>query len=442
MLVLGCAKKEDPFMLELRLVNEYSQTGLPGVTVEKNGIAVGHTDVHGLFQLSGVVASDSIVFVDADFHAVALISSDHQGLIRSRLYEAQKQWTSRDSAAISFLLSQQNALGILPTVEGGNLVSTYDQSLAAIALMAAGEFDVAIEIFDYFESRRVSELESGLGGFYQFRSASGIPSGNRWMGDNAWLLIALRNYQAASTVNMPTYSSLIASLESWFLSLEDPVDGGLWGGYKANGDTIHKITEGSIDAFAGLLNTGPYAGLRKSILSHLEQDKWDSSEGNLMAWPSNATYKWALDCYTWAYCAFPEYSTAALTEINKFELTVTSQVTGEQITGYCFDEDLDALWFEGTGQVAVMYWSAGEPAAAKLVLAEMKKGWSTTPNGEAGLAYTANSGTAYGSGPLWTVAPTDPCISSTAWYLMASLRHNPTALSFSTPIEAEMMFWN
>ena len=42
------------------------------------------------------------------------------------------------------------------------------------------------------------------------------------------------------------------------------------------------------------------------------------------------------------------------------EVNVTSTETGEQIDGYCFDEDQDVLWFEGTGQVSVMHWVAGD----------------------------------------------------------------------------------
>ena len=71
------------------------------------------------------------------------------------------------------------------------------------------------------------------------------------MGDNAWLLIALKNYPQSDK-----YTGLIASLEFWLMSFNDETDYGLWGGYEANGDTIHKITEGNIDAFAALEGYG------------------------------------------------------------------------------------------------------------------------------------------------------------------------------------------
>ena len=77
------------------------------------------------------------------------------------------------------------------------------------------------------------------------------------MGDNAWLLIALKNHPQSDK-----YTALIASLEYWLMGLNDTVDNGLWGGFESNGDTIHKITEGNIDAFAALrglhVNTSKY----------------------------------------------------------------------------------------------------------------------------------------------------------------------------------------
>ena len=51
-------------------------------------------------------------------------------------------------------------------------------------IILAGEMQSAERIFDYFESIRETELESGPGGFYQFTFLGGPRC---WMGDNAWL---------------------------------------------------------------------------------------------------------------------------------------------------------------------------------------------------------------------------------------------------------------
>ena len=73
------------------------------------------------------------------------------------------------------------------------------------------------------------------------------------------------------------------------------------------------------------------------------------------------------------YCAFPNFDDAARAFYFAYEVSVTSTETGEAIDGYCFDEDQDVLWFEGTAQVAVMHWVAGDREKAEAVLDELKK---------------------------------------------------------------------
>lgn len=411
---------------------------LQGIEVLINDSVVGYTDHLGTYTIQELSSLDSLRVSDPDF-TFTREKYWTSGPQFSYRFSAHKRQSAKDSAAISFLLSLQNSNGLLPSIEGGGLVSTYDQALAVITFCKTGQLQEAENILDYFESQRVSELESGLGGFHQFRSTSGVPTGNRWMGDNAWLLIAVSTYHATVSQGIRKYYELEGALHRWLASLEDPYGDGLYGGYLPNGDTIHKITEGNIDAFVAFGNNND---LNSSILRHLEADKWDPIDGNLMAWPTNPSYKYALDCNTWAYCAFPEYPESARDNLDKYEITTTSAITGELISGYCFDEDQDVLWFEGTGQVAVMHWVAGDHQAAKEVLAELEKGWVTTPNGEQGLPYAANHGTGYGATDLWTAASTDPCISSTAWYLMASNRYNPLGFRKFFPTEAQPIFWD
>ena len=438
----ACEKSNTAYQnVQVVVQNEHCSIGkLGGVNVVLNGAVIGATNAEGEFIVPTLTDADSLGLVDADFDFQLI----HTGIVANHkklLFSARKRQTAQDSAAIAFLASLQNGVGILPSIEGGNLVSTYDQALAVLAFCATGNQIEAKGILDYFDSKRTSELEIGLGGFHQFRSPSGIPTGNRWMGDNAWLAIAIQVYQATFPQESGRYGELENSLINWLGSLKDPKGEGLYGGYLPNGDTIHKVTEGNIDAFAVFPDHYPEKEWRVSILEHLHKDKWDAKEKNLMAWPSNPQYKYALDCYTWAYMAFPDFPETARTYLDKFKVTATSAVTGQTISGYCFDEDQDVVWFEGTGQVAVMHWAAGDAIAAKSVLNELSKGWIQTANGEQGLPYSANQGTSYGGDELWSTASTDPCISSTAWYLMASYRFNPMVISKYRSISEEHMFW-
>ena len=433
LIVFGSCRKEaeQPKNRSVYVISRTSSQPLPSVEMHLNGQFHSYTSADGKTEEVSLFSTDSLYPVDDAFQ-YTLISQVEVGSTLNSTYWATKKATLEDSLAVAFLKDLQNTQGLLPTIPYGNLVSTYDQALAAIAFILADEIQCAERIFDYFESIRVTELENGPGGFFQFRSPLGVPSGRRWMGDNAWLLIALKNHPQSDK-----YTALIASLEYWLMGLNDTVDNGLWGGFEPNGDTIHKITEGNIDAFAALEG---YTSIHQSILKHLEAEKWDDADGNFVAWPTNPPYKFALDCNTWGYCAFPNFNDAARSSISRYEVNVTSTETGEQIDGYCFDEDQDVLWFEGTGQVSVMHWVAGDRVEAEAVLGELRKGWLTGPVGK-GLPYTANQGTTYGAGNLWTTANTEPCVSSTAWYLMASFRHNALFLGRNKQVPVEDQFW-
>lgn len=437
LMISSCKREPKVYSADALVYSAHTKMPLMSMDFELAGTALGETCLEGTVEITSMFEDDTLRPTEPGFNYVKSYqhfseSYDHFSV----QFQATKTPTPLDSAATSFLSSLQNTLGILPSIENGTLVSTYDQALAAIAFVVVGEHQRAKEIFSYFESVRTSELEIAPGGFYQFRSPAGNPTGNRWMGDNAWLLIALNNYVHAT--NDHTFDALEQSLESWLRSLQDPADGGLWGGFDANGDTIHKITEGNIDAFAAIFVDQEF---RKQVANHLYVSKWDSIEGNFMAWPTNPQYAYALDCYTWGHNAFPEFSGLARSYVSKFEVQATSSVTGELCQGYCFDEDLDVLWWEGTGQVAVMYWVGCDQQLAEENLQHMEKGWATTPDGQRGLPYSANPGTGYGNSALWSTAHTAPCISSTAWYLMAAYRHNPMWHSRGMTMDEEDMFW-
>ncbi|MCE2496578.1 MAG: hypothetical protein J4F31_08380 [Flavobacteriales bacterium] len=130
-----------------------------------------------------------------------------------------------ETSVLEWLKIQQLSNGLLESSENGNVVSLYDQSLAAMAFMINDELPRTEAIFDFFNDRR-SELNTAPGGFSQFRDRNGIPNGHRWMGDNAWPLIALNNYKALT--GRSTYDSLATDLSGWLSSLQDPTDGGLW----------------------------------------------------------------------------------------------------------------------------------------------------------------------------------------------------------------------
>lgn len=326
--------------------------------------------------------------------------------------------------------------GLVETSEHSNLVSLYDNALAALVFIATGENEKAEAIFNYFNNRINSELLAGKGGFSQFRDANGTPNGHNWLGDNAWMLIALNNY--AAKVNNTKYQNLISQLSAWIQSLQD-TDGGLWGGYNADGTKIGKITEGMIDAFDAVPG---YTAFHANLLQYIEADRWDPTEHLLVSWPGN-TYKFAMDNHSWGYCAFEDFPYSVLEKTSMYMNTQTATLTWQPISGFAPDIDKDVVWIEGTGQMAVAYQKSGHFDLANYYLNEMQKlvvsslSYADTKS----LACVSNIGTGYGTDLFWAGADQNPCTAASAWFIMAMLQFDPMAVGYTKNIPIGDKFW-
>ena len=339
-----------------------------------------------------------------------------------------------------WICNMQQSNGLLLSSEGGKYVSLYDNALAALAFSSYGDFNRAEKIFDFYEGRMESEFLIHPGGFGQMRTSDGIPVENspkRWLGDNAWLLIAINNYHHLA--GNSKYKSLALALTNWIISLQD-ADGGVWGGYNPDGQRISKIAEGNLDAFNAIPG---YTGFHQKILAHFKEVRWNKTHKLLIAWADNPKYKYALDLHSWGYCTFENFPAEILTKANRFLTTKKSTLTKKTISGYCFDEDRDVVWLEGTGQMIVAFIKAKKESEAQMFLQEMRKNLiqSSLFPGSYALPYSANFGTSYGSDLLWKGVDTNPAVSSTVWYLFGMMRFDPLKLGYDKNIPAEDKFW-
>ncbi len=326
--------------------------------------------------------------------------------------------------------------GLLESSENSNFVSLYDNSLASMVFIAKGDIARAESILDFFNGRINSELLSGNGGFCQFRDRTGIPFGNHWLGDNAWLLMAINTYKAKT--GNTKYEPLAQALSAWIRSLQD-TDGGIKGGFDSNGSGIGKVTEGMIDAFNAIPG---YDNFHKNLLSYLKNNRWDATEKLLISWPGNK-YAYALDNFSWGYCAFSDFPSGVLQKADMFLTNCTTTVTNSQLTGYCFDIDKDGVWLEGTGEMVVAFQKAGQTAKAEFFLTEMEKLLvpGTLFPSTLGIPYASNMGTGYATDPLWIGADTKPCISSGAWYLFGVLQFDPFTAGYIKNVPSSDKFW-
>lgn len=436
---LAACKKEEPsgtYAASGRVINAFG-TGLAQIKVYRNATDFVLTDASGGFSFSDLTGTTTLAVIDTAFSfspPTVTVSGPTSGVT----FVAQPVFSAKEAQIYNWLKNVQLPNGLLESTENNNTVSLYDNALAAMVFMLNGDFVRAEKIFDFFHGRINSELLSGNGGFSQFRNSQGTPTGNRWMGDNAWLLIALNNYKA-STGNTK-YDALAAGISNWLIGLQD-TDGGLFAGYGANNALLnYKVTEGNIDAFNAIEG---YTSLHSNLLNFLEADRWDANDKNLVSWPSNPTYLYALDNHSWSYCIFQNYPVSALTSASRFLNTKTVTLTGLQITGYDIDEDKDMVWLEGTGQMALAFKLAGMPAESNFYLAEMEKAYvpSAIHADSYGFPYASNLGTGYGSDPLWTGADTKIAISSGAWYIFAKSGFNPFGVGRAKNIPVADMFW-
>jgi len=335
------------------------------------------------------------------------------------------------------LLLMRTDIGLLETHYNSNTLSLYDNSIAAMVFCISDNMEEARSIFDYFNDRLFSEFLSGSGGFFQFRDRNGQPYGNRWLGDNAWLLIALNNYQNITGDNR--YQTMQYSLGQWIREQQD-VDGGLWGGEDINGSVIGKVTEGMIDAFNAVKG---YDNFHKGMLTYLATTRWNENEMAPISWPGNP-YEYALDNFSWGYCAFENMPTSILDHAKElFYTTQWCEIARDSVSGYCFDIDKDVVWFEGSAQMAVALNKAGMTSDAQELLMDMLKAKSSVPDlpSVSGLPYASNLATGYGSGLLWQGASTEPSVSSTCWFVMACKNFDPMQLQYTKQIPIEDQFW-
>ncbi|MGE5449272.1 MAG: hypothetical protein ACM3PR_12955 [Bacteroidales bacterium] len=353
---------------------------------------------------------------------------------------AEKADCSRAGRVYTWLTHMQQPNGLVLSSEQGKNISLYDNALAAIVYTAHGDFKRAEKIFNFFNSRLKSEMLVSPGGFAQMRNLKGTAVDNRprrWLGDNAWLLIALNNYHhyAKNT----RYHKLAKVMTSWIVSLQD-TDGGVWGGYDADGKRISKIAEGNIDAFNAVKG---YTSFHQKLLAHFKQVRWDTKDELLIAWADNPPYKYAMDLHPWGYCAFEDFPQDVLVKADRYLNTRLSTVTKMPVTGYCFDEDKDVVWLEGTAQMAVAFLKAGKGEMAQKYLREMDKCMIESLHypGSIGLPYTTNFASSYADDVLWEGVDTCPAVSSTAWYLLATIQFDPFRLEYRKNIPEADKFW-
>jgi len=315
-----------------------------------------------------------------------------------------------------WLVCQQSGHGILGNQEGETFSATYPNALAAICFLHQGDVDHAEKIFRFFQEHYEECFSTQPGGFYQFwdtASGEGHKDSDRWIGDNAWLLIALNYYRQRT--GKQDFDGMREGMARWLIGLQD-ADGGIKSGFNKNGLMDSKSTEGNLDCYAALVE---HPAERAKVRKFLESQMWISAEkrfkmGSTCPDPAMDTSAWGVQSLGLEYAPTLNFAEKA------FLRTCVAKASGNTITAYSDFRDKDRIWLEGSGEMAVAWHVAGKHERARRTLCELEK--ASIPSKEfrdaAGIPCHTNN-------PAWETGADKIFIPSQAWFLFAAWEFNP-----------------
>lgn len=315
-----------------------------------------------------------------------------------------------------WLVCQQGAHGILGNQEGESFSATYPNALAAICFLHQGDVGRAENIFRFFQEHYEECFSTQPGGFYQFWDAStgeGLKDSDRWIGDNAWLLIALNYYRQRTGKH--DFDTMREGMAQWLIALQD-ADGGIKSGFNKNGPMDSKSTEGNLDCHAALIE---HPAERAKVRKFLESQMWIPSEkrfkmGTTCPDPAMDTSAWGVQSLGVDYAPTLDYAEKA------FLRTCVAKASGNSVTAYSDFSDKNRIWLEGSGEMAVAWQVAGQKEKAQRTLRELEKASISSKEfrNASGIPCHTND-------PAWETGADKIFIPSQAWYLFAAWGFNP-----------------
>jgi len=321
-----------------------------------------------------------------------------------------------ETAAYQWLVQHQSPTGLLGNQEADAFSGVYSVALAGLCFLHEGDVEKTRKAFEVYDRFREEFFHSGgSGGLPQFwDAATGLPhrEKDQWLGDNAWLLIALNHYRART--GDARFDPLRRDIEDWILKLQD-TDGGIYSGFNREGPMMSKSTEGNLDAYAALIR---HADARERVGEWLWEAMWITAEGRFRM--GSTVEEAALDGASWGVAALGSAAAPALAYAeNRFGVSATLP-TGRNIRGFRDVHGRNRIWYEGTGQMALAYHLAGQRTKALSLLDDLEAAMVPSERfpGARGLPCVS-------SDPDWTGADSLIFVPSVCWYLFAKWGFNP-----------------
>ena len=333
---------------------------------------------------------------------------------------------------------------------------SYDNALAAIALVACGEMARARRIGDAFvaalghdrtfqDGRIRNAYRNGpvgdgavaLPGWWDERQklwAEDAYQDGTATGNVAWVALAFLTLHEAS--RDPTYLGAAQTLLHWIETRRsasgiDGFSGGLDGYDPSQTALTWKSTEHNLDvhAVAAWLHrlTGVRAHAQTAAVARGFLDAVFAPKDGLFRFgptPESRlqdTLHVALDTQLWPLLGVADPPRAWQRALDFAERALTVE------DGFDFNEDRDGLWVEGTAQAALTYRAVGQRARADRLLAGMEA--QISPSGYLFATREAQITTGIAIGPNSTSADffyfRRPHLGATAWAILAATGWNP-----------------
>lgn len=327
---------------------------------------------------------------------------------------------AKPEGAYVWIRGQLRPSGLVSNQQEDTFSGLYVGALAAFCYIHQNDVPAAEKLFDRLDAWRKDEAhwgkelsKQGLPQAWNAETGEADLASDRWVGDNAWMLLALEYHHKKT--GSERYAGLRAAIADWLVALQDPEDGGVWAGFNRNGPMKHKSTEGNLDCYAALtMRPEARAGVRR----WLTEKMWVPSENRFRT--GSSVDSTALDVVSWAVAALgPEYAKCLPYAEKHYTISAPMDaLPGKTAEGFGDLPGRQRVWFEGTGEMIVAYRVAGRHDDAARWIAAMEK--VAVPAKTVGHGWPCSS-----NDPAWRGASTQPFVASGAWYLMGVWNLNP-----------------
>ena len=271
-------------------------------------------------------------------------------------------------AALIFLKTRMGPIGLLDSfVEDRTDYSyTYDNALAAMAFLSAGDRLSAQRVLDGFFG--IGPAPSG-GFLHRYRTTGANAGGSLAVGHNAYLLQALNLFSWRTSDHR--YDSIARGISDFLLSLQDSTDGGIFG----RPGVTWKSTENNLASYSAVANLAlvqnlPAYGIRAAqIGDFVVRECWDGTRfltGKND--PMIVTDVQALGTQILGV----GYSNGSFW-VESYTKATQRYSGKKQVTGFDLNTDRDTVWVEGTLQQALAFWLAGDNARFGFYRTESEK---------------------------------------------------------------------